>query len=353
MKTAIMYSPMFLRHDTGPNHPETPSRLRVIMDELNGSRLLKTGECGIVTPKPAKRQDLELVHEADYIELVKKTCLQGGGLLDLSDTVVSRKSYDAAVLAVGAVIDAVDMVNTRKVQNAFALVRPPGHHAGPYYALGFCLFNNAALGAAHLLNRLNYDRVLVLDIDAHHGNGTQEIFYDTNRVLYMSLHEDPTDFPGTGFADEIGEAQGRGYTVNIPFPLRVDNRIYLEAFNKIVLPIIEQYRPQFMLVSAGFDGHYTDPVAELGLSLQGYSYMFSRILTHASQFCEGKVVVTLEGGYSLSFLGKMVTSAIAKMAGIKYDAMKDIGPMADAKTRKNAEQIIKNVKRIQSLFWRL
>jgi acetoin utilization deacetylase AcuC-like enzyme len=352
MHTAIMYSPVYLEHDTGPDHPETPTRLKAIMEELNKSGLLKTKKCAIVTPKPATMKDLELVHDSDYIELVNKTCKSGGGLLDLGDTVVSTKSCKAAVLAVGAVIDAVNMVATDKAQNAFALVRPPGHHAGPYYALGFCLFNNVAVAAAHILCRLDYKRVLILDIDAHHGNGTQEIFYDTDKVLYISLHQDPRGFPGTGFADEIGEDQGIGYNVNIPFPFRVDDEIYQEAFNQIAVPIIQQYKPQFILVSAGFDGHYTDPVAQLALSMQSYSKVFSKILNLTSQLCEGKVVVTLEGGYSLSFLGKMVTSTIANMAGVAYPT-RDKGPVADLKTRKKTEQVINNVKRIQAPFWRL
>ncbi len=352
IKTAIMYSPVFLDHDPGPDHPESPNRLKVIMRELNQSGLLESGKCMIVKPNPAKQEDLELVHEADYIELVNKTCLSGGGLLDLGDTVVSPKSCEAAVLAVGAVIDAVNMVNAGNAKNAFALVRPPGHHAGPYYALGFCLFNNVAVAAAHILNRF-CKRVLILDIDAHHGNGTQEIFYETDRVLYLSLHQDPRDFPGTGFADEVGEGRGRGFNVNIPFPLRVDDSLYQEGFNQIAVPIIQQYSPQFILVSAGFDGHYTDPVAQLLLSMQSYSLVFSEILNLASRLCEGKVVVTLEGGYSMRFLGKMVASTIANLAEVEYKTWRDKGPIADFKIREKGKQIIKNVKKIQSSFWRL
>jgi acetoin utilization deacetylase AcuC-like enzyme len=194
--------------------------------------------------------------------------------------------------------------------------------------------------------------VLILDIDAHHGNGTQEIFYDTNKVLYVSLHEDPTGFPGTGFMDEIGEGEGLGYTVNVPFPLRVDDRVYHEGFNRIAVPIIKQYKPQFILVSAGFDGHYTDPVGGLSLSIQGYWEVFSKIMNLASQLCDGRLVVALEGGYSLNFLGKMVTSAIARMAGIPYRA-RDNSPLAHPSIRKKAEQIISDVRRIQSAFWQL
>ncbi len=352
MRTAIMYSPAYLEHDTGPGHPENSSRLKVIMEELNKSGLLKTNKCEVITPKPAKKKYLELVHESDYIELVNKTCSMGGGLLDLGDTVVSPKSCRAAKLAAGAVIDAVKMIEAKQVQNAIALVRPPGHHAGPYYGLGFCLFNNVALAAAYILKYLNYKRVLILDIDAHHGNGTQEIFYDTNNVLYLSLHQDPHGFPGTGFSDEIGDDKGIGFNVNVPLPFRVGDKIYEEAFNQIAVPIIQQFKPQFVLVSAGFDGHYADPVARLGLSMQIYTKVFSKIMDLASQYCEGKTVVALEGGYSLSFLGRMVTSTVANMAGITY-AVKDKALEADLKTRKKAEHVINDVKRIQASFWQL
>jgi len=352
VNTAIFFSPKFLEHDPGPDHPETHNRLRVIIDELSCSGLLQTGKCAFVEPKPAHLEDLELVHEPDYIKLVEQTCAAGGGILDLGDTVVSPKSYEAAILAVGALIDAVNIIEDGKAKNAIGLVRPPGHHAGSYYALGFCLFNNIAVAASHLLRRLNFERVLILDIDAHHGNGTQEIFYDTKRVLYISLHGDSRGFPGTGFLDEIGEGEGVGYTVNVPLPFRITDAIYLKAFDEIVAPISNQFRPQFILVSAGFDGHYTDPVGALSLSMQGYEEIFKKITTLAAQHCAGKLAVTLEGGYSLNFLGKMATAAIATMAGASY-TVKDNGPASNPKTLKKAEQVINTVKRVQSSFWKL
>jgi len=352
MNTAVYYSSKFLEHDPGPDHPDTPNRLLVIIEELNRSGLLETGKCALIEPKPVRLEDLELVHEPDYIKLVEQTCAKGGGILDLGDTVVSPKSCEAAFLAVGAVMDAVNMVAERRAKNAFALVRPPGHHAGVYYALGFCLFNNVAIAASYLIRCLNFERVLILDIDTHHGNGTQEIFYNTNRVLYISLHEDSSGFPGTGFVDEIGEGEGIGFTVNVPLPFRIDDAIYQRAFDEIVVPISSQFRPQFILVSAGFDGHYTDPVGGLSQSMKGYEKTFTKIVTLASQLCEGKLVVTLEGGYSLNFLGKMATAAISKMAQASY-LVKDSRPVAHPRTIRKAEQVINNVKRIQSSFWKL
>lgn len=352
MQTAIFYSPIFLEHDTGPDHPDSPNRLRVIIDELNRSRLLETEICRLIEPKPARLEDLELVHETDYISLIEKACTSGGGVLDLGDTVVSLRSCEAARLAVGALLDAVNMVTKGEAKNAFGLVRPPGHHAGAYYALGFCLFNNVAIAASHLIRRLNFERVLILDIDAHHGNGTQEIFYGTKKVLYLGIHEDPRGFPGTGYADEIGEGEGIGYTVNVPLPFRSDDRILRRAFSEIVAPISSQYKPQFILVSAGFDGHYTDPVGALSISGIGYDETFSEIVSLSNQLCNGRLVSALEGGYSLSFLGKMVTLAVAKMANMSY-TIKDNTPRSSPSTIRKAEKIINYVKRIQSSFWHL
>ena len=352
MNTAIYYSPRFLEHDPGTDHPETPRRLRVIVEELSRSGLLQSERCAYIEPKRSRREDVELVHEAEYVELVEKTCAAGGGVLDLGDTVVSSKSCQVAMLAVGAVVDAVNMVFECRANNAFALVRPPGHHAGPYYALGFCLFNNVAVAASYLLSHMGLNRVLILDVDTHHGNGTQEIFYGTDKVLYISLHEDSIGFPGTGFVDELGECEGLGFTVNVPLPFKIGDADYQRAFDEIVVPIAHQYEPEFILVSAGFDGHYTDPVGDLSLSMKGYEETFAKIVNLAAKVCAGKLVASLEGGYSLNFLGKMVTSAISKMAKSSY-RVSDSRPTGHPRVQRKAEQIITDVKRVQSAFWEL
>ncbi len=351
-KTAVVSSPKYLNHKTGLRHPESPSRLRVIMRELNKSGILSNEKCSLVEPEIASINNLELVHDTDYIQLVQQICRSGGGLLDLGDTVVSPESYEVACLAVGGTLKAVETVMAEKFRNAFALVRPPGHHAGPYYAMGFCVFNNIAVAATHLLTNFNLDRVLILDIDAHHGNGTQEIFYRSDKVLYISLHEDPSEFPLTGFAEETGKDEGLGYTVNIPLPFGTNDRIYLRAFNEVVVPIITQYKPQFILVSTGFDNHHTDPVADLSLSAFSYVKIFDAILESASKFCKGKLVAALEGGYSLRVLGKMASAVTARMAEIPY-SIQDKRPGAVPKTRKKGEKMIKKVKRTQSSFWNI
>jgi len=351
-ETAVVYSPKYLRHKTGHRHPESPSRLRVIMRELNKSGILENERCSLVEPEIAGIKDLQLIHDIDHIQRIRQFCSCGGGLLDQEDTVVSPESYEVARLAAGGTLKAADLVMAGKFRNAFAFVRPPGHHAGPGYPMGFCVFNNVAVAAAHLLEKFSLDRVLILDIDAHHGNGTQEIFYRSNRVLYVSLHEDPTEFPLTGFADEVGEDEGLGYTVNIPLPYGTDNRIYLRAFNEIAAPIINQYKPQFILVSTGFDNHYTDPVGNLSLSALSYAKIFDAILESASKFCQGKLVATLEGGYSLRFLGKLACAVTAKMAEIPY-VIQDKHRGAGLKVRKKGEKMMEQVKETQSSFWNI
>ena len=351
-KTAIIYTPKYLDHNTGPDHPETADRLRAIMKELKESSLFESGKCSLIEPKPASVKDVELVHQPDYIQLVERVCSSGGGLLDLGDTVVSPESYETALYAVGGAVKAADVVINEEFQNAFALVRPPGHHAGPSYDMGFCLFNNVAVVATQLLNDFHLKRILILDVDAHHGNGTQEIFYNTDKVLYIGLHQDPSNFPRTGFVDEVGNGDGLGYTVNIPFPYQTGDKAYLKAFNQIVMPIIQQYKPEFILVSTGFDGHYTDPVASLSLSASTYLKIFENVLNLASQFCAGKLVAVLEGGYSLNFIGKIATAVIGKMAGVSY-IIQDKHPIVAPEVWRQVEKTIVSIKRAHAKFWDL
>lgn len=296
VKTAIIFSPVYYRHNPGRDHPESAQRLRAIINELKKRKPSKNEDWQFITPEKATSEDVELVHSSEYIRLVEAVCKSGGGLLDLQDTVVSPESYDTALLAVGGTLNAVNLVAKREFENAFALVRPPGHHADRFRALGFCLFNNVAIAAQYLLRKHQLKRVAILDVDAHHGNGTQEIFYRTSEVLYVSLHEDPTSFPGTGFIEEVGEEEGLGYNVNIPLPNGTGDRIYLKAMDEIATPIIRKYKPEFMLISAGFDSHYADPVGNLSLSAHCIERVYERIVGLASDMCDGRLVCILEGG---------------------------------------------------------
>ncbi len=351
--TAIVYSQKFLNHNSGHGHPESPRRLQSIMDGIKESELLKKESCVLISPKPASIETLESVHNSSYIEHIRQLSESGGGIIDEeTKTVVSRKSFEVAELAVGGVLTAINKVMSLDFRNGFVLSRPPGHHAGLDYGLGFCLFNNVAVGAKYLLNNFGLHRILILDIDSHHGNGTQQIFYNTKKVLYISLHEDPTEFPETGFTNETGHGEGLGYTVNVPFPYRTGDAVYWKAIKTIVVPIVNQFKPQFILVSAGFDGHYRDYIGELSLSSKIYEMVFNAILNLAKNTCEGKLVAVLEGGYCLSVLRKVVPSIISQMAGHKTN-LHDRHPILDLKTQNQAEKVLKKVKRIQSKFWNL
>jgi len=351
-KTAVIFSPKYYQHNPGRGHPESAKRLGAIVNELKKGRLSKSRNWQFVEPEKARIEDVELVHDIEYIKFVETVCKFGGGPLDLEDTVASPKSFEVALYAVGGTLESVNLVMEKKFENAFALVRPPGHHAQKFGTFGFCIFNNVAIAAKHLFRKFGLERILILDIDAHHGNGTQENFYETNKVLYISLHQDPRLFPGTGFTDEIGEGDGLGYNVNIPLPFRTGDQIYLKGIKEIVAPIAYQYKPQFVLVSAGLDGHYTDPVANLSLSILSYQEIFETIVKLASKTCEGKLVSVLEGGYSLKFVGKIAAVAIAKMSETKY-TLDDKVPATNERIRKRGEKIIENVKRVQGGFWNL
>jgi acetoin utilization deacetylase AcuC-like enzyme len=349
-KTAVIFSPKYYQHNPGVDHPECAQRLRAIVDELKHGKLANSENWQFVDPEKASLENVELVHGVEYIRLVEAVCKSGGGLLDLGDTEVSPQSFEVALYAVGGMLKAVDLVTARKHQNSFALVRPPGHHASKYRACGFCIFNNVAIAAKHLLKKSNLKRVLILDIDAHHGNGTQETFYDTNKVLFISLHEDPRGFPGTGFIDEIGEGEGLGYNVNIPLPYGTDDQIYLRAIDEIVKPIILQYAPQFVLLSAGFDGHYADPVANLSLTQKCYGQVFETMLKIASEKCCGKLAAVLEGGYNLNIVGNMVATAIARMSGTQYGTCEK-NKTAKPSIVKQGEKVLKEAKKVQKAFW--
>jgi len=351
MRTAIIYSQKYLEHKTGNGHPERPQRLTAIMRGIEVSRLLKDGKCMLVEPKSISLEDLLMIHTPEHVERVRSICKSGGGILD-DETPVSKESFDVAMLAAGGAIRAVQGVMSKEFDNAFALVRPPGHHAGPNFSLGFCIFNNVALAAKYLNEKMGLRRILIFDIDAHHGNGTQDIFYDVSDVLFISIHEDPTEFPRTGFIGEVGVDEGLGYTVNIPLPYGSGDPAYLMALKNIVLPIFSQYKPQFMLISAGFDGYYRDAVADLSLSAYMYPKIFHILLDLAQKLCDGRLVAVLEGGYNLSFLRKAVPACVAKLAGA-YFRVKDRRPPINLKSQKEAEKIIEIVRRVQSRYWSL
>ena len=351
-RTGVVFSQIYYRHNPGKNHPESAQRLQAIIHELKHGRLANSKNWQFVDPEKATIEDVELAHGIEYIRLVEAVCKSGGGLLDLQDTEVSPESFDVALHAVGGTLKAVDLVMNGEFENAFALIRPPGHHASKYRACGFCLFNNIAIAAKHLTEHYGLQRVLILDVDAHHGNGTQETFYDTSKVLFVSLHEDPRSFPGTGFVDEVGRSEGLGYTVNIPLPFRTGNHIYLRAMDEIVTPIALQYEPQFVLVSAGFDGHHTDSVGNLTLTTSCHQQIFEVIMEIAEKKCRGRIVSALEGGYNTKTIGTNVATAIAAMCRTPY-MVRDRARTSDQSAERKGEKALRDAKRVQKAFWRI
>jgi acetoin utilization deacetylase AcuC-like enzyme len=351
-KTAVVFSPKYYEHNPGKNHPESPKRLQAIINELENGELARSQKWQFIPPTKANVEDVELVHSTEYIKLIEAVCKAGGGFLDLEDTAVSPQSYEVALYAVGGTIKAVDSVMNGTFRNAFALIRPPGHHASKFRACGFCLFNNVSIAAEYLQKKYRLQRILILDIDAHHGNGTQETFYETDNILYISLHEDPSSFPGTGFADEIGEGKGLGYTVNIPLPFGTSDQTYLKAMKEIAVPIIRQYKPQFMLVSSGFDAYHTDPVGNLSLSASCYKETYRIIIDLASKTCRNRVVAVLEGGYRVKWIGKLAASALAQMCGTSFST-RDRVPRIEKRTSVLGEKVIKDVKKAQKSYWNL
>ncbi len=295
MTTAYLYSPVFLQHEE-EGHPESPERLQETM------RIL--GETGLwarltaLEPVPATDAQLEAVHTPEHIRRVKAVVARGGGHLD-PDTYANSHSLEAAQLAAGSVVRAVDAVLANEVSNAFALVRPPGHHATRQRAMGFCLFDNIAVGAQHAMDKHGLERILIADYDVHHGNGTQDIFYRTPHVLYFSTHQYPY-YPGTGDWREIGEGEGTGYTANAPLPPNVGDEGYQRVFDDLLFPMAERYHPQLVLVSVGYDAHWRDPLAMENLSLAGYAGLAKTMVAIAHDLCDGRLIYVLEGGYDLA-----------------------------------------------------
>jgi acetoin utilization deacetylase AcuC-like enzyme len=297
--TGLAYSPSFLAHDTGRGHPERPERLQAMVDGLHASGVW--GRLSVWEPSPVDEPTLELIHDRRQIESVRRLIERGGGHID-ADTVASPASWEAALRAAGGLVEAADAVTTGRFQNALCLVRPPGHHATPHRSMGFCLFNNVAIGAEWLIANGRAQRIAILDYDVHHGNGTQDAFYERGDVLYVSTHQYPL-YPGTGHWTETGAGAGVGYTVNLSLPPGSGDEVYAAALDRVIQPVVRRYAPEFVLVSLGFDGFWADPLAMLQLSIGGaYTSLLRSARDLAAELCAGRLVVGLEGGYDLRAL---------------------------------------------------
>ena len=294
MKTGLITSDTFQNHDTGPGHPEQIARVSVIIENFK-----KLNNQNILWKKPSiiSSEIIKNTHDSRYVDLVKNSFPNKGFSSLDGDTIISPGSKNASVDAAGSIIAAIDGVQNKEFKNAFCCVRPPGHHAEKNKAMGFCIYNNVAIGAHYLINKYNYDRVAILDFDVHHGNGTQDIFYENENVLFISTHQYPY-YPGTGSEQEKGKFNN---IFNIPLPAGTNSEEYLNAF-EFALKRLKEFKPEFVLISAGFDSHINDPLAQFKLQTEDFYIITKRILETSKKFCESKVVSILEGGYDLQAL---------------------------------------------------
>jgi acetoin utilization deacetylase AcuC-like enzyme len=288
----------YLLHNPGSRHPESPLRLLAIQDALESFGVEKRWRR--IEARPARREELELVHTSALIQHLEDAARNAPTYLD-PDTLISADSYQAALYAAGGTMRCADEILSGGLRRAFAFVRPPGHHAEPDKAMGFCLLNNAAIAAVYARRRYGLDRVAIVDFDVHHGNGTQACFYDDPHVLYISSHQFPL-YPGTGDFSEIGTGAGQGYTVNFPLPEGTGDGTFVPLYAKVITSILEQYRPQLILVSAGFDAHFRDPLAGLIMTNAGYASISASLIVAADRLCGGRICFVLEGGYSIDAL---------------------------------------------------
>jgi acetoin utilization deacetylase AcuC-like enzyme len=299
----------YFDHDPGRSHPERPGRLRAVVEGIKAAGVDDAVVC--VSPREATRPELERVHDPAYLDAVEAFCQSGGGRLD-ADTAVSTGSWKAATLAAGAALDAIERLRDGQADAAFIAVRPPGHHALARRAMGFCLINTVAVAAAALAAA--GERVMIIDWDAHHGNGTQDIFYDNPSVFYVSMHEYPL-YPGTGWIDETGRGAATGTTINFPFPAGTTGDVYLTALDEVVIPAAERFQPSWLVTSAGFDGHRRDPLTGLGLSAGDFADLTRRTMPLVPA---GRRLLALEGGYDLEALATSAGACVASLAGARY-----------------------------------
>jgi len=345
LSTGIVKDKRYMDHWMGDYHPECPQRLEVIYAMLEEPDM--AGKFQEVPPRPAEKKELLFVHAGYYIDTLAATSGIEYTYLD-PDTQTCAASYEAALLAAGGLSEAISQVCTGKLKNAFALVRPPGHHAERAQAKGFCLFNNVAVGARYAQASLGVGRVLIVDWDLHHGNGTQHSFEEDPTILYFSTHQFPY-YPGTGAYSEIGTGQGRGFTVNVPLTIGYGDAEYLNLFQRVLKPIALEYKPELILVSAGFDIYIGDPLGGMNVTPAGFAAMTRALMDIADQCCAGKVVLTLEGGYDLYGERDSVKEVLKELADLTKT---NPAHPAGSAMQEMVDNVVARVKTVHGPYWK-
>ncbi len=341
MNIGIVKHSIYLQHETDAYHPENPKRLEHIYRMLEN---LGQTDLDYIEPRMASHEEIALNHTSSYINEIASTSGQEHTYLD-GDTVASAHTYEAACMAVGGVLQLTDAIMSSRVHSGFAFVRPPGHHAEQGKAMGFCIFNNIAIAARYLHEKYGMNSILIVDFDLHHGNGTQHSFYKDKGVLYFSTHQYPY-YPGSGWYEEIGVDQGTGYTVNVPMSQGMGDDDYVYAFKDVLLPVAEMYRPEFVLVSAGFDTHYKDPLGGMEVTESGFSAMTRILMNIAQRCCDGRLLFVLEGGYDLKGLAASTEAVVKELQGC-FDH-----PYEEKKGASNSVvQMTASLKRLLLPYW--
>ncbi|MBW2501394.1 MAG: histone deacetylase [Deltaproteobacteria bacterium] len=349
-RTAILKNDLFLEHIPDFNHVESPDRLRVIYEQLGKEPM--SGLFLYPDFAPASETTLELNHTKEHVMRVAGTAGKTFSSLD-PDTQTSAQSYDAACLAAGAIISGMEMIVEGRADNGFALVRPPGHHAEADRAMGFCLFNNVAVGARYGLEHLGLERVAIFDWDLHHGNGTQHSFYTSNQVLYLSTHAYPY-YPGSGGLEEVGSGEGEGFTVNVPLSGGQDDRAFATIVKEVIVPVTREYRPDFIIISAGFDTYFNDPLGTMAVTEQGFACMAKQLVDLAGEVCGGRLLVALEGGYNLRGLRDGVLAVLAELSGDPACPGKvDAATLKAIATAERNVPVVAQVRDIAKRYWSL
>lgn len=341
MPVGIVRHPIYLEHVMDEYHPESPQRLEHIYAMLD--RMGKDG-LHFVTPRPATHQEVALIHEPGYIETVASTKGRKHTRLD-PDTSTCPRSYEAALMAAGGVLELLDSTQRGEVDSGFALIRPPGHHAERSRAMGFCLFNNIAIGARYLQKKYGYKKILIVDFDLHHGNGTQHAFYKDPQILYFSTHQYPY-YPGTGGVRDVGEGEGAGYTANVPLSYGMGDDDYEYVFRDVLLPLANRFAPEIVLVSAGFDTYYNDPLGGMAVTEKGFAVMAHILLDIAVKHSNGKVAFVLEGGYDVEGEASSVRAIIMELKGTP-----SVGPHKEISPSRDVMEVVAKVKTALKPFW--